>query len=403
VDVPPPATTWAQYRQQLQGLVHGEVPDTWQAATTAAAIELLTGRPPAEAPAPPAAAAEAGKDAAWARAVSVAGATPADAHGNNEAAARHAVLSQLRLQLLLWEQQLVAASGEARYLSQEGSDVVWGSEGAEEESEGEAADNAADDDGMYVDEPQQQLVAAAGKGSKGKAADAKAARGLKRAGSSNVEAAADAAHEAPANKRRKTGAAAAESPEVAAAAAGSGGHKDAAAAAGLPPRPTARGKARGSSGGGAAAAAAAAAEAPSREGSAAPANSGVPAAAAGGSRQKRGRGAPAAAAAAASEGDAGASRDEGDDEAATGGRVKKAARVKAPAAAAGRGRGKAAAADSGELEGSEDAGVSEEVVKGRRLAHLKVLHEQVRSRATAGGGVLGGFALQGWCFSLPCA
>ena len=305
---PPPSNTWPQYAKALQRLVTGEVPDTWQAATTAAAIELLTGKPQAGSAAGvlSADAAAHTRDAAWARAVAAAGATPADAHGDEDAAARHVVLGQLRLQLLLVEEQLVAATGEAPYLAadaeafgEDENDEHEG-EGVEESSEGEAGHPAAaaadgDRDGMEVDGEEEKESPAGGKGAAAKRGRPR--QGVKRAASSNSLQAGseegDAPHEdEPASKRRKGAAAAAAGKDAAAAAAGGsgGGRKAAAAAAaGLPPRPVSRNKGRVSRAG-----QADASRAPSRQNSLAPAHSGaLPAAAAaaagGGRGQKRGR------------------------------------------------------------------------------------------------------------------
>jgi hypothetical protein len=304
---PHPSNTWPQYAKALQRLVTGEVPDTWQAATTAAAIELLTGKPQAGSAAGvlSADAAAHTRDAAWARAVAAAGATPADAHGDDDAAARHVVLGQLRLQLLLVEQQLVAATGESPYLAAdaaafgEDEDGEHAGEGVEESSEGEAGHPAAGDDddrdGMEVDGEEEKESPAGGKGAAAKRG--RPGKGVKRAASSNsVQAGSeegDAPHEdEPASKRRKGAAAAGGKDAPAAAAGGSGGGRKAAAAAaaGLPPRPVSRNKGRVSGAG-----QADASRAPSRQNSLAPAHSGaLPAAAAaatgGGNRgQKRGR------------------------------------------------------------------------------------------------------------------
>jgi hypothetical protein len=386
VSPPAPSNTWNHYAKALHGLIAGDVPESWQNATTAAAIELLTGKPQAGCSATLSVdvAAFSG-DAAWARAVAAAGATPADAHGDDDAATRHVVLGQLRLQLLQVEQQLVAATGEGKFLSR-GADGVFDddehAEGVEESSEGEAGQPApaaaGELDAMDVDDAdgadEASLSLDGGKASKGGAAKAgKARQGVKRAASSNSlqagASAADAAapyEEEPAAKRRRDGTA------DAAAAAAAGGRKG----AGLPPLPAPRGRGRASATG----QAGDTSQPPSRQTSLAPANSGaLPAAAAagggGGSRgQKRGR-RVSHDVSHEGEGD----DDEGEVQTSRG---KKQAGAKAGKQAGGKGKAGAAMADSMEVteDGSEDGLGDEEAHKSGRksLAHLRAhLHEQV--------------------------
>lgn len=374
---PVPSNTWNQYAKALHGLISGDVPEAWQEATTAAAIELLTGKAQAGCSAALSADVAAfSRDAAWARAVAAAGATPADAHGDDDAASRHVVLGQLRLQLLQVEQQLVAATGEGPFLSRDADGIFDDdehAEGVEESSEGEAGQPAAaaagDLDATDIDGADEASPSVdGGKGGKGAVVKAsKARQGGKRAASSNSlqadAGAADAAashEEEPAAKRRRGGAA-----DAAAAAAG-GSRKG----AGLPPLPAPRGRGRASAAG----QAGDTSQPPSRQNSLAPANSGaLPAAAAGGGSrgQKHGRRVSH---------DASHEADGDDDE----GEVQTSRGKKQAGGKAGKGKGKAAAAmtDSMEVteEGSEDGVGDEEAHKSGRksLAHLRAhLHEQV--------------------------
>jgi hypothetical protein len=129
---PPLSTSWAQYRKQLQACAWGEVPEAWSQEAAAAAVALITSG----------GIAAAGRDAAWVKAVKAAAAAQAAVTMHQKAASAADVVAHLRLQLLLFEDCLMAVTGEqpALYRSSSGPSGAWAAAVEGSGQEGDEAD-----------------------------------------------------------------------------------------------------------------------------------------------------------------------------------------------------------------------------------------------------------------------